>query len=452
MGVYEACDISGFLQDYGPFMLIVIGLIVLVAYLYLYISRFFAYLKMKKAGTYIHEDTLDTAHRYLKIIGIGLLILAIVVVGEMIHTRGFEGFFELVRDYVFVFNAVVVFFVLVILGRLGSDAVRHHRQMAEADKTAYFKPGILEFWELFLKYGMYVFGVILAVLIGIATIPDATTRNDIYEALGLDTLDTAQIWGDILLLGAMLIILFLIGKFISIILEDFKDRTTKFTPGLIDLIKTIVRYSLYWLAFMITILVVLEMVEPIIAYIVIGFIMSLTSICILVIGLSPAGKSAISGLILLTTDSINKGDWIRVGDGKVGVVESQGLFFSRLRTRTGDIIDIPNELVLNNRTHNFTKLGGTLIRIAVRIDSSVPGAKAEELLLEAANGLDQSGEEHNLLKVSVLSLDSDSVEYNVDIWRKNPATTEFTISEFLKKFKHRASEEGIAILGTRLND
>ena len=49
-------------------------------------------------------------------------------------------------------------------------------------------------------------------------------------------------------------------------------------------------------------------------------------------------------------------------------------------------------------------------------------------------------------------MDTESVEYNVDIWRKNPATTEYTISEFLKKFKQRASEEGVVILGARMND
>ena len=452
MGYIDALDISGFLQDYGPFILIVVGLIVLVAYLYLYISRFFAYLKMKKTGTYIHEDTLDTAHRYIKVIGIGLLILAVVVAGETIHTRGFEGFFELVRDYVFVFNAIVVFFVFVILGRLGSDAVKHHRQMAEADKGAFFKPGIMEFWELFLKYGMYVFGIILAILIGIATIPDAATRNDIYQALGLDTVDTARIWGDILLLGAVLIILFLLGKFISIILEDFKHRTTKFTPGLIDLFKTLLRYSLYWVAFIITLTIILDMVQFQHLDMIILFFIGLTLAIVVILGISPVTRNAISGIALLTTDSINRGDWIRVGDGKVGVVESQGLTITRLRTRTGDIIDIPNELVLASKVHNFTKLGGTLIRIAVKIESSVPGADAEKLLLEAANGLDESGEEHGLLKVSVLSLESDSVEYNIDIWRKNPATTEYTISEFLKKFKQKASEEGMVILGTRLND
>jgi small-conductance mechanosensitive channel len=452
MGLIEANDISGLLQEYGPFVLIVLGLIVLVAYLYLYISRFFAYLKMKKAGTYIHEDTLDAAHRYIKVIGIGLLILAVVVVGELIHARGFDGFFELVRDYAFVFNAIVVFFVFVILGRLGSDAVRHHRLKAEADTQSYFKPGILEFWELFLKYGMYLFGLLLAILIGIATIPNAATRNDIYEALGLDTVDTTTIWGDLLLLAVVLIVLFLLGKFISIILEDFKHRSIKFQPGLVDLIKALLKYSLYWVAFVLTITIILDMVQFEQLDIIIMFIVGLTLAIVVILGISPVTRNAISGIALLTTDSINRGDWIRVGDGKIGIVVSQGLTITRLKTRTGDIIDLPNELVMGSRVHNFSKLGGTLVRIAVKIDSSVSGQTAEKLLLEAANGLDESDENHSLMKVSLLSLDTASVEYNVDIWRKNPATTEETISEFLKRFKRKASAEGVIIRSTRLND
>lgn len=452
MSVVEAADISGLIQQYGPFILIAMGLVILVAYLYLYLSRFFAYLKLKKKDTYLKEETLDAVHRYIKIIGIGMLILAIVIVGEYLHTEGLEDFFTLVRDYVFVFNALVVFFIFAVIAKVGSDAARHRRKRAEADISSYFKPGIMEFWELFLKYGMYVFGLILAVFVGIATIPNAVTRNDVYDALRLNALETGRIWGDMLLLIVVLAVLFLIGKFITIILDDFKHRSTKFQPGLVDLIKTLLKYSLYWVAFVLTITITLDMVQFQQLDIIIMFIVGLTLAIVIILGISPVTRNAISGIALLTTDSINKGDWIRVGDGKIGMVLSQGLTITRLRTRTGDIIDLPNELVLGSKVHNFSKLGGTLVRIAVKIDSSVSGQIAEKLLLEAANGLDESDEDHSLMKVSVLSLDSESVEYNVDIWRKNPATTEETVSEFLKRFKRKASAEGVIIRSTRLND
>ena len=451
MKIFEAAFISGDIQEYLLFALMAFGLIILVAYLYLYISRFFAYLKLKRKDTYLKEETFDAVHRYIKIVGIGMLILAIVIVGEHLHTEGLESFFMLVRDYVFVFNALVVFFIFAVIAKIGSDAARHRREKAEADGSSYFKPGIMEFWELFLKYGMYVFGLIFAVFVGIVTIPNVAIRNDIYDALRLSSVDTGRIWGDVLLLVVVLAVLFLIGKFVTIILDDFKQRSTKFQPGLVDLIKTLIKYSLYWVAFVLTITIVLDMIQFQQLDIIIMFIVGLTLAIVIILGISPVTRNAISGIALLTTDSINTGDWIRVGDGKIGVVVSQGLTITRLRTRTGDNIDLPNELVLGSKVHNFSKLGGTLVRIAVKIDSSVPGQTAEKFLSEAANGLDESDDD-SLMKISILSLDSDAVEYNVDIWRKNPETTEETVSEFLKRFKQKASAEGIVIRSTRLNE
>ena len=72
--------------------------------------------------------------------------------------------------------------------------------------------------------------------------------------------------------------------------------------------------------------------------------------------------------------------------------------------------------------------------------------------METAAEFDQSAPDDAVSpKVSVLSIEDKSVEYNIDIWRKNPASTEVVISEYLKKLKQRTSSEGINIMGTRLN-
>ena len=55
--------------------------------------------------------------------------------------------------------------------------------------------------------------------------------------------------------------------------------------------------------------------------------------------------------MLLTTDSINKGDWVQIGSGNTGEVISQGLAITSLKTRSGDIIDLPNDTILNSKIH-----------------------------------------------------------------------------------------------------
>ena len=311
----------------------------------------------------------------------------------------------------------------------------------------------MEFYELFIKYGMFALGTMVAVLVGIVTIPDDSIRSNIYDFMGFNTLDTARLGAEILSLVVLLIVIYVISKFLEIILEDFKGRSTKFQPGIIDLIKTAVKYSLYWIAFIITLMVVLEMIWPTIALIVVVFIMGLTGTVLVVIGVSPAAKNAISGIVLLTTDSINKGDWVQIGDGNTGEVISQGLALTSLKTRSGDIIDLPNDTILNSKIHNFTKLGGTMVRLALKLETELSHDNVELLLIHAAKGLDQSEDvESDLasLSVTILNMDSQGVEYKINIWRKDPITTETAISDFLKRFQDLSIEKNIKVLGTRI--
>ena len=433
------------------FVVIVTLLVILVlGYVQSYVKRFFTWLKMKE-DNYLSHTSLYNIQTYIRLIVIGLLIFTIVAV-SVILPADYHAPFEYIGNYIFIFLAFMTLAVFAILAILGSSAVANYRKSAQEDKAAVLKPGIMEFYELFIKYGMFALGTMVAILVGIVTIPDDSIRNDIYNFLGLNTLDTARLGAEILSLFVLLVAIYVISKFAEIILEDFKGRSTKFQPGIIDLIKTAVKYSLYWIAFIITLMVVLEMIWPTIALIVVVFIMGLTGTVLVVIGVSPAARNAISGIVLLTTDSINKGDWVQIGGTNTGEVMAQGLAITSLKTRSGDIIDLPNDMILNSKIHNFTKLGGTMIRLALKLETPLSHDNVDKLLIHAAKGLDQSEDVPSdlaSLSVTIINIDSQSVEYKINIWRKDPITTEVAISDFLKRFQDISRENNIKILGTR---
>jgi small-conductance mechanosensitive channel len=186
---------------------------------------------------------------------------------------------------------------------------------------------------------------------------------------------------------------------------------------------------------------------------VIVFIIALTITVIIILGISPATKNAISGIVLLTTDSINKGDWIKIGEDQPGEVICQGLVITSLKSKTGDIIDYPNSLILDSTIHNYTKLGGTKIRLALTLRTDLPHDAVEAILKKTAEGLDESKlitSERATLSVSITDLKADSVEYTVGIWRKEPITTKETVSEFLKRFHKAAMENKITVIGTSI--
>ncbi len=434
------------------FLVIVTLLVILVlGYVQSYVKRFFTWLKMRE-DNYLEHGSLDSVQSYIRLIIIGLLIFTIVAVSVLLPEE-YQGPFNYLGNYIFIFLAFMTLAVFAILAILGSSAVAHYRKSAKEDKNAVLKPGIMEFYELFIKYGMFLLGTMVAILMGIITIPDDSIRNNIYDFLGLNTLDTARLGAEALSLFVLLIVIYVISKFVEIILEDFKERSTKFQPGIIDLIKAAVKYSLYWIAFIITLMVVLEMIWPTIALIVVVFIMGLTGAVLIIIGVSPAARNAISGIVLLTTDSINKGDWVQIDGTNTGEVMAQGLAITSLKTRSGDIIDLPNDKILNSKIHNFTKLGGTMIRLALKLEAQVSYENAEKLLIHAAKGIDQSDYDSSDLTglpVTILNIDSDSIEYKINIWRKDPITTENAISDFLKRFQDISKENNIKIFGTRI--
>jgi len=434
------------------FLVIVTLLVILVlGYVQSYVKRFFTWLKMRE-DNYLSYNSFDNIQTYIRLIIIGLLIFTIVAASEILPDN-YQAPFEYIGNYIFIFLAFMTLAVFAILAILGSSAVSHYRKSAQEDKSAVLKPGIMEFYELFIKYGMFIIGTIVAILVGIVTIPDDSIRNNIYDFLGLNTLDTARLGAEILSLFVLLMVIYVISKFAEIILDDFKGRSTKFQPGIVDLIKAAVKYSLYWIAFIITLMVILEMIWPTIAIIVVAFIMGLTGTIILVIGLSPAAKQMFAGIVLLTTDSINKGDWVQIGGENTGEVLAQGLAITSLKTRSGDIIDLPNETILNSKMHNYTKLRGTMVRVALKLDTQLSYDNVEKLLLHSSKGLDESenvSPEEAGLYVNITNIESESIEYTINIWRKDPASTEYAISKFLRRFHEIAKDNQIKVLGTRI--
>lgn len=439
------------IMDYLPFIVIVALLTIgVLGYVQSWLKRIFTWIKMRE-DSYLTESAVDLIHTLIRIVTYGLYIMAVLVSSIMLPPDIHEPFIYL-SDYVFLFNGFVVLTFFTIIALLGSAAIEHYRLGdAATDKEAVIKPGILEFYELFFKYGMILLGLFNAVLVGLITIPEGPVRNTVIDYMGSDNLDTAAMGANFLSLIIMLLAVYLLSKFAEIILDDFKHRSKKIQPGIIDVIKAVVRYSLYWIAVVVTLTIVLEMVNFNQIEIVIIFIIALTISIVIILGVSPAMRNAICGVILLVTDSINKGDWVRIGDENTGEVITQGLVITCLKTRTGEIIEMPNELILKNHIHNYTKLGGTMVKISMELRTSLPHERVEAILLAAAKDIDESSlitSERAILRVSITNLNGDAVEYTIGIWRKDPVSLDSAVSSFLQRLQTAARENGITVIDT----
>jgi len=95
---------------------------------------------------------------------------------------------------------------------------------------------------------------------------------------------------------------------------------------------------------------------------------------------------AMSGLVVIYSRALARGDCVRVGEIE-GVVTEVHLLSTRLLTIQGEEVTIPNTVVLNGPVKNFGRAAkgqGALVGTRVSVGYDVPWRKVHALLLDAA--------------------------------------------------------------------
>jgi small-conductance mechanosensitive channel len=104
------------------------------------------------------------------------------------------------------------------------------------------------------------------------------------------------------------------------------------------------------------------------------------------LGSSSAVANVVAGIVLTYTRSFKVGDFITIGVN-TGTVEERTLLVTRLRTRKGVEVTIPNATVLAGDVQNFSaraQVGGLILHTSVTIGYDAPWRQVHALLLEAA--------------------------------------------------------------------
>ena len=103
------------------------------------------------------------------------------------------------------------------------------------------------------------------------------------------------------------------------------------------------------------------------------------------IGASGTVGQAASGLILMYTRSFRVGEYVRIGESE-GTVTEIGLVTTRLRTGMGEELMLPNSMVLQNTSRNYSRaLGGPgfVLDTTVTIGYDAPWRQVHAMLIEA---------------------------------------------------------------------
>lgn len=104
------------------------------------------------------------------------------------------------------------------------------------------------------------------------------------------------------------------------------------------------------------------------------------------LGASSFVAQVAAGLILTYSNTLRKGEYVRVGEHEGTVVEV-GAFNTRIRTGLGEEIVLPNNIIANGATKNYSREvqgAGYIVDTVVTIGYDTPWRQVEAMLIEAA--------------------------------------------------------------------
>jgi small-conductance mechanosensitive channel len=102
-------------------------------------------------------------------------------------------------------------------------------------------------------------------------------------------------------------------------------------------------------------------------------------------GSSLIGRAA-AGLTLMYSRAFRRGDYVRI-DATEGTVQEVGMFSTQLRTGLGEVLTIPNSMVVGSVSKNYSRAAvgmAYLVDTAVTIGYGTPWRQVEAMLIEAA--------------------------------------------------------------------
>ncbi len=247
---------------------------------------------------------------------------------------------------------------------------------------------------------------------------------------------------------AMLIAIYVVARFLAGVLKKFLERVDRgllIIPGLH--VETVgatrrIAVALVWL-------IALAAAFPYLPGASSEAFKGLSLLIGLMVSLGSTGivAQAMSGLVVVYSRSLSKGDFVRLGEHD-GVVAEVGLLSTKLVTIRGEEVTIPNTVVVGGPVRNFSRLSrdkGPLLSTTVSIGYDAPWRKVRALLLAAArrtSGLRADSEPFVLQR----SLGDYYVVYELFVRLENPLDRPQVLDELHAAIQDAFNEAGVQIM------
>jgi small-conductance mechanosensitive channel len=436
-------DALAFMEHVGIYVIVMAGLVLVTIYGFVFLRRGIRYLKMMESK-FIDDSILDFLELAIKVIWALLVMFGCLLMMALASDWFWVNVWTLlVPDPGEGIGYIAPFMMCIIVTMVFGLAIKfiHHILQYQAgnlkEKPKHsMNPRIALLIEILMKYFLIAFGATLIITIALG----ALGYYDVIIGGTVSWLDDNK--AGIIFIFIIIILAYFFVKVLETFFEDMKKKETPFSPQIMDVAKLLSRYTIYIILGISLIFSLLQMFNlPQTGLIIVAVIIVFIGLVVAVAATSNL-RNGFSGIILMAFKPFDEGDRVKILDGMVCDVLTLGIIFTRVRTLRGEIVDIPNNEILNRAILNYSKSDDYAISITVTIPHETNREKVKDLLISSA--LNTEGILQNLTpEVFAIGMEADKIVLELLAYTITPRRLKHIKSDLVHNVAKALKDEGI---------
>ena len=390
------------LNTYGWAILFVMAMFVVSLYVWSYVSKAFDRLASRE-GKYLDSEVALFLKHMIKTIIVIVLSFMFGYVASLVWMEFRDSVWS---PYLYVIIDIIVISFIIMVAML---IVHLFRRIAKQERmtkreVSTFGRSTVEMTSLVMSYVVYLIAVALTLIILTTLIP---TLNP-YQA-AVDFLNkNGTVVGTIIVI---IIAIFLVLRLIDEVMEDFKYRTKKFNPQVVDLFRAVIGYALWTIALLTIVFslfslfnlaeIGLILVILIMAFIMVFVVLSYSTI-----------RNIFAGLAIMDSSPFEIGDRINIGGEMECDVVQKNLMFTEVKTMEGDFVDFPNTKVIEGKIFNYSRSVAHAITVRIQVDFSISHNEVEKLIRDAVGKVEGILKDQ-VAEVIAVGIEGSTIQYEV---------------------------------------
>lgn len=431
-------NILDFVQKFGITIIIILGIIVVIIYIFTYLHRFFQYLKAQQ-----HHFLNDTILNYIEI-GIEYTLSIFVLIGIFYILSSVSKF---AKTYIWnvttplLFPFFVIFLIIIfsaIITTAMSRLFKYLRGDLKIKPKNLLSPQVSYFADMLVKYTIYLiafFASLMILLSALKMLGNISQKISVFFSNNV----VGFLW-----ILFVILIGFVIYKFLIELIKDVKLRSLKEKERLEKSLKIVIRFTIFIIELIVVLSIILLMLGVSnVNYIIITIIIFTITISILVFLTTPL-KNWVSGIIIMYNSVFLENDNVQIGDKINGKVIEIDTLFTKILDEETMIELIPNSLILSNKisikNSVFSKIP---ILLQFNINFEISHEKVEKLILDAVKETEEVLDIQPRPVINAVKFENNRIAYELKVYIEDIDKKEEIISKLIFKIQDKFLTEKI---------